>query len=234
MANRKGMIVALAGLGFMVAGCTLSGDNPATKAAESTDKPVAFSTASQNEVKRGQVLFAENCVGCHQEEGVGQAGVAPRITDKEFLSVASEEFLMGTIRDGRADTAMPTFGASLPDTDIKAIVSYLRSFSKLPSRVTEVAQDHVSMGDPRFGRRWFEQVCAGCHGPRGEGYSGGGSGTAIGKQGFLSKASDGMIRSIIKTGRSNTPMRGFQGPEALANLNNQEIDDIISYLRVLQ
>ena len=37
----------------------------------------------------------------------------------------------------------------------------------------------------------------------------------------------------IKDGRSNTRMRGFNGPDALANLNDQEIDDIIVYMRSL-
>lgn len=236
MANRKGIAVAMAGLGLMITGCTVSGDTPATGAAAmvATGGMKMAAMASQEDIRRGQVLYTENCVSCHQEGGVGLPGLAPMITDKEFLSVASDEFLLGTIRDGRRDTTMPTFGDYLKDDDIKAVIAYLRTFSTLPSRAAEVAQDHASMGDPRLGRRWFAQVCAGCHGPNGEGYTGGGSGTAIGKQGFLGKASDGMIRSIVKTGRSNTPMRGFQGPEALASLSNQEIDDIISYLRVLQ
>ena len=47
------------------------------------------------------------------------------------------------------------------------------------------------------------------------------------------KASDGFIRETIRHGRSNTRMRGFQGPAGLANLSDQEIDDIIIYLREL-
>ena len=55
----------------------------------------------------------------------------------------------------------------------------------------------------------------------------------LGLKGFLNKATDGFIRETIKYGRSNTRMLGFQGPTAMANLNNQEIDDIIVYLRTL-
>ncbi|MCH8177484.1 MAG: cytochrome c, partial [Proteobacteria bacterium] len=83
------------------------------------------------------------------------------------------------------------------------------------------------------GRQWFAYICSTCHGPNGDGYAAGGTGTAIGKAGTLNKVSDGFLRTTIKEGRSNTRMLGFSGPEALANLSDQEIDDIIVYLRTL-
>jgi cytochrome c oxidase cbb3-type subunit 3 len=67
----------------------------------------------------------------------------------------------------------------------------------------------------------------------GDGYEAGGTGTAIGLPGFLGKVSDGFIRETIRKGRSNTRMRAFQGPAGLADLSDQEIDDIIVYLRSL-
>lgn len=74
-------------------------------------------------------------------------------------------------------------------------------------------------------------ICSTCHGTSGNGYESEGAGTAIGLPGFLSKASDGFIRETIKKGRSNTRMLAFQGPDGLANLSDQEIDDVIVYLR---
>ncbi len=70
-------------------------------------------------------------------------------------------------------------------------------------------------------------------GPNGDGYAAGGTGTAIGKAGTLNKVSDGFLRTTIKHGRSNTRMLGFSGPEGLANLSDQEVEDIIVYLRTL-
>lgn len=195
----------------------------------------ATGKANPDMARKGQVLFSENCVACHQEGGTGRPGTAPSLTNKELLHAASDQFLLETIRDGRQDTPMPAFGEMMdPKTDIPAIIAYLRTFASEPNVGDTIDKDRMAMGDPRLGKRWFEQVCAGCHGPRGEGYAGEGSGTAIGKKGFLSKASDGFIRYIVKHGRSNTPMRGFQGADGLANLNDQEIDDIISYLRILE
>ena len=183
-------------------------------------------------IQQGQALYQANCVFCHQADAIGKAGFAPSLTNSELLSMASDKFFMGTIRDGRFGTGMPPF-AHLGRKSIKALVAYFRSFEKLPNRSEEVDDQPEAHGDPRLGRFWFEQICATCHGVKGDGYLAGGTGTAIGKVGFLDKASDGFIRMTIKDGRSNTRMRGFNGPDALANLNDQEIDDIIVYMRSL-
>jgi mono/diheme cytochrome c family protein len=181
---------------------------------------------------KGEELYNQNCVFCHQADAIGKPGVAPSLTNKEFLSIAPVDFLIGTIKEGRPGTGMPPFG-HLGDKNIEAIVAFLRSHATLPSRILEVDGQPHTQGDPRIGKLFFDQVCSTCHGPGGNGYAAGGTGTAIGKVGFLNKVSDGFIRTTVKEGRSNTRMLPFQGPEALANLSDKEIDDIIAYLRTV-
>ena len=195
--------------------------------------PVAAEDAATQEfIKKGEQLYNQNCVFCHQADAIGKPGLAPSLTNKELLATASDKFFMETIHDGRPGTGMPPF-AHLTAVNIKAIIEFLRSHSKLPNQATLIDQQPDAHGDPRLGKQWFEQICATCHGQKGDGYIAGGTGTAIGKRGFLDKVSDGFIRTTIKNGRSNTRMRGFQGPDGLANLSDQEIDDIIVYLRSL-
>ncbi len=188
--------------------------------------------ANDKQTEEGKRLFEQNCQVCHQADAIGKPGFAPSLTNKEFLSIASDKFIESTIRDGRAGTGMPPF-AHLGRARIQAITAYLRSFSVLPDRSAQVDAQVASHGDPRLGKQWFEDICATCHGKKGDGYIAGGTGTAIGKTGFLNKATDGFIRTTIKEGRSNTRMLGFQGPDGLANLSDEEIDDIIAYLRTL-
>jgi mono/diheme cytochrome c family protein len=183
-------------------------------------------------IKDGETLFNQNCVFCHQPDAIGKPGLAPSLTNPELLSIASDKFLMSTIRDGRQGTAMPPY-AHLGRKGIKSVVAYLRSHAKLPDRSVAVEQQRRAQGDARKGELWFNDICATCHGVRGDGYLAGGSGTAIGKPGFLSKVSDGFIRETIVHGRSNTRMLPFSGSTGLANLNKQEIEDIISYMRTL-
>jgi cytochrome c oxidase cbb3-type subunit 3 len=183
-------------------------------------------------IDQGKQLYAQNCVFCHQADAIGKPGFAPSLSNPEFLSVASDKFLLSTIRDGRLGTGMPPFQHLGRDKG-RAIVAYLRSFSTLPNRATQIDAQPDAHGDPRLGRQWFAYICSTCHGPNGDGYAAGGTGTAIGKAGTLNKVSDGFLRATIKEGRSNTRMLGFSGPEALADLSDQEIDDIIVYLRTL-
>ena len=183
-------------------------------------------------VKLGKALYEENCLACHQADAIGQPGIAPSLTNPELLEVASDKFFAETIREGREDTGMPPF-EHLGDKKIKAIIAFLRDHSDRPNRSAEVDAQPEAHGDPRLGEQWFNYICATCHGKNGDGYLSGGTGTAIGKPGFLSKASDGFIRTTIKVGRSNTRMRGFSGANGLANLSDREIDDIIVFLRTL-
>ena len=187
---------------------------------------------NKGQIALGEKLYNQNCIFCHQADAIGKPGLAPSLTNKEFLSISSNKFLLSTIRDGRPGTGMPPFG-HLGRSKIEAIVAYFRSHAKLPYRGGRVNAQPTAKGDPRIGRLWFEQICSTCHGPKGNGYAGGSSGTAIGKAGFLSKVSDGYIRETIKVGRSNTRMLSFQGPAAMADLSNREIDDIITYLRTV-
>ncbi|MFQ5566004.1 MAG: c-type cytochrome [Paracoccaceae bacterium] len=194
--------------------------------------PAAAQTASAATLQEGEALFVENCEVCHQADAIGEPGVAPSLTNPELLSIASDTFLEATIRDGREDTGMPPF-AHLGRRDVQAIVAFLRSHTDLPNRAEEVDAQPEAHGDPRLGEQWYNNICSTCHGVDGDGYEAGGTGTAIGLPGFLDKASDGFIRETIKHGRSNTRMLPFQGSAGLANLSDEEIDDIIVYLRSL-
>lgn len=188
--------------------------------------------ANSKLIAQGEKIYNQNCSVCHQADAIGKPGFAPSLTNPEFLSIVSDKFLMSTIRDGRAGTGMPPF-AHLGRGNVQAIVAFLRSHTKQRNRAAKVDRQPTAKGDPRIGKLWFDQICSTCHGPNGDGYVAGGTGTAIGKGGFLAKATDGFIRETIRRGRSNTRMLAFQGPDALADLSNKEIDDIITYLRTV-
>ena len=191
---------------------------------------LSASAADSAFIKKGRQVYEENCSACHQADAIGKAGFAPSLTNPEFLSLSSDSFLRANIVGGREGTGMPPF-AHLGERDVDAIIAYLRSFATLPDRSAEVDAQPEARGDPRLGSQWYEYICSTCHGGVGEGYETGGPGTAIGRSGFLDRVSDGYIRTTIKEGRSNTRMLGFKGPASMANLSDQEIDDIIVYMR---
>ncbi len=197
-----------------------------------TTTSVTTLAASKATIKKGKQLYNQNCLVCHQANGVGKVGFAPSLTNPELLSIASDKFFESTIKDGRPGTAMPPW-VQLGKRKISDIVAYLRSFSKRFNISAHVNNEPKTKGDPDLGKVWFVEICSTCHGIDGNGYASGGSGTAIGFAGFQSKVSDGFIRETISHGRSNTQMRGFSGSEGLAHLTPQNIDDVIAYMRTL-
>ena len=235
MAKITGVLLAML---FVLVGCNKP-EEPTAKnkpsetvmPAKAIDKPVVI---DQSLATAGKTLYEQNCIFCHQADAIGKPGFAPSLTNHEFLSVASNKFILSTIRDGRAGTGMPPF-AHLGKKDIESIVAYLRSYDKLPNRAAEIDAQPAAVGDVSRGQASFNLICLSCHGPNGDGYAAGGTGTAIGKAGFLSKVSDGFIRTTIKEGRTKTRMLGFgkEGPRVMAALSDQEIDDIIVYLRTV-
>jgi mono/diheme cytochrome c family protein len=94
-----------------------------------------------------------------------------------------------------------------------------------------VDPERAHPGDAAAGQAVYGQFCASCHGANAHGYAEGGPGPAIGNAGFLAVASDDYIFHTVKHGRRGTPMRAFSGSRGLANLSDQEISNVIAYLR---
>lgn len=187
--------------------------------------------------QRGALVFSQNCVVCHQDGGVGKPGLAPSINNPDFLAIATDEVIKKTILEGRSGTAMIPFknNPAVADKidDLVAYMRYMENYYELFDRV-EVDADLVIEGDIAQGLLSFNTYCAACHGKEGVGYSAGGSGTGIGQKGFLSEVPDDYIKQTIIRGRVRTPMKSFQSARGLAHLEDEEIDNIVVYLRSLE
>jgi mono/diheme cytochrome c family protein len=83
----------------------------------------------------GAKIFNENCSECHGSEGEGVK--APALNNQEFLSAASNGYLMATVTLGRAGTAMPSWGYGTKDHpaltagERQDVVSYIRSWQRI-------------------------------------------------------------------------------------------------------
>ncbi len=170
------------------------------------------------------------CAACHGQDGEGKVGIAPRLNSTNYLAIASNAFLRDTIVKGRAGTNMAPFGAGMSPEAVDGLVAYIRSWQTTPGLVLD---EGPLTGDVATGEQLYKDICARCHGRSGAGYSESGSGTGIGRAGFLDVASDGFLRAVILEGKDNTAMRAFdtRSPVAVADLERSEVDAIIRYLR---
>jgi cytochrome c oxidase cbb3-type subunit 3 len=182
---------------------------------------------------KGKQLYAEHCASCHGYDGKGGVGVPLALPS--FLASVTDNYLMHTIRHGRPSRVMPAFHA-LSDAQLQAIIDHVRSFA--PTVKKPQPSMAVIRGDAKHGKQLFRQYCAACHGANGEGGHGTGVtfsrprdlpiiAPALNNTGFLIAASDAFIKQTLMQGREGTPMQSFlkQG------LKEQDIDDIVSYIR---
>ena len=113
-----------------------------------------------------QKIFASTCAGCHGLDGRGGER-APDIAQKREVQRLSDTDLMRIVREGVLGTGMPAFH-SLASSEVKAVVSYLRSLQGTNPTVE-------LPGSPVRGKAVFdgEAGCSACHMVAGSGGFGG-------------------------------------------------------------
>ena len=79
--------------------------------------------------ERGKPIFAEQCVGCHKEDGKGNIELgSPNLTDEIWLYGGDKEAIVESIRSGRANSGrMPSWEARLDPATIKMLTVYVHS-----------------------------------------------------------------------------------------------------------
>ena len=76
--------------------------------------------------KRGEEVYAKNCVACHQASGKGTPPAFPPLVGAKLVSGPKEGHI-DIVLNGKPGTAMAPFGKQLSDTDIAAVISYERN-----------------------------------------------------------------------------------------------------------
>lgn len=170
----------------------------------------------------GGDVYRQHCATCHGPGGEGAA--AKGINNPDFLSAASDAFLLETITRGRPNTAMPSW-SRLTDSQLHGVLLFLRSMQRGPS----VSLSPISLdGDRARGDSIFATHCSRCHGRYGEGDLG----PAILNRGFLDAASNEFLYATISRGRSHTAMFGWAvQPRAGKKFLSQDIQDVIAFMR---
>lgn len=169
----------------------------------------------------GARTYGVQCARCHGDRGEG--GIGPSLDQDAFLSIASDEFLAFSIRDGRPGTAMPAFRA-LSAAEIAGLIAFVRGLGGAAYR--EPPPLGSAGGDVEYGELVYGRACAACHGREGAG----GIGPQIANPAFLAHASDAFLRAAMGPRRH----AGVPGAEGLADLTEGRILDILAYLRSLQ
>ncbi|KAF0248743.1 MAG: monoheme cytochrome SoxX, partial [bacterium] len=167
----------------------------------------------------GATLYGTFCTSCHGRNGEGArypgTQAFPAIANPDFLAVASDDFILNTISQGRAGRRMAGWAkdSGLKPNEIKSIISHIRELGKTPftPETPETTAPRWVIADANLGSRLYKANCLGCHGSKGEG----GEGPALNNKQFLTNATDTFLIQTISKGRRGTPMAGFDTPSTV-------------------
>ncbi|MCX7171429.1 MAG: cytochrome c oxidase subunit II [Proteobacteria bacterium] len=77
-------------------------------------------------IKKGEAVYGQNCVACHQATGKGIPGVFPALDGSKIATGAKAEHIK-IVLGGKPGTAMAAFGSQLSDTELAAVITYERN-----------------------------------------------------------------------------------------------------------
>ena len=74
--------------------------------------------------QRGEKVYAANCVACHQASGKGVPGAFPAL-DGSAVVAGGKAGQIAIVMNGK--NGMPSWKATLSDTEIAAVITYTRN-----------------------------------------------------------------------------------------------------------
>jgi mono/diheme cytochrome c family protein len=201
---------------------------------------------AEDKVVDFEVLYRQNCAGCHGANG--QWGPGPPLNDPLFLAIVPDAELLRVITEGRPGTPMPAFarekGGPLTAEQVKALAEGIKprwgSRDKPKDDVPrylapEVKPGEVGAGNAEQGAKVFARACAVCHGNNGEGVKRKDQLVhRINDPVFLALLSNQAVRRYAITGRPDFKMPSYAEPRPevveFRPLTAQEITHLVALL----
>jgi cytochrome c oxidase cbb3-type subunit 3 len=209
---------------FGVAVCVACSNSSGRPAPNSADVP-------PDQMVNFDVLYGQNCAGCHGVEGSG--GAAMSLANPTFLAIADDDVIRHTAANGVPGTPMPAFaqsaGGMLTDKQIDALVRGIRSWAKPQALRGTPAPAYAAQapGDARRGANAYRTYCSSCHGADGRG---GSKASSIVDGSYLALVSDQQLRTIVIAGRPELGAPDWRGDVEGRPMSPQDISDVVAWL----
>ena len=229
--------------------------------------PLAMPLLAQDQPgAAGAANYDRWCAGCHGENGDGRGHAAAYMTPRprDFTpgiyqirttpngELPTDEDLYRVIERGMPGTAMPGWETKFGSSEIRDLVSYIKTFSRFFESLG--APDPLDFGSPPRlteegvvnGRRFYEQIeCWKCHGERGRG-DGSSAPTLQDDLDFPIRAADltenwrfnggGTVEDIyrrLRTGLDGSPMPSFSDLIEAEFMTEEDLWNVAQYVRSL-
>jgi cytochrome c oxidase cbb3-type subunit 3 len=177
------------------------------------------------------LLYGQNCAGCHGVDGKGGAAIA--LANPVYLAIADDIVIRRTAAKGVPGTPMPAFarsaGGMLTDRQIDALIRGIRSWAKPNALGDQTPPSYTaqSPGDPQLGANAYRTYCSSCHGANGRG---GSKASSIVNGSYLALVSDQHLRTIVMAGRPELGAPDWRGDVKDRPMSAQDISDVVAWL----
>src|SRR5271163_4117358 len=185
-----------------------------------------------SEISDFNVLYGENCAGCHGSDGRGGAAIA--LADPVYLAIADDTIVRHATADGISGTSMPAFaqsaGGMLTDKQIDALVQGMRQRWAQPDILRGANPPPYSSsepGDASRGSAAYAEFCSSCHGAGGRG---GKRASSIVDGSFLALLNDQELRTIVIVGRPELGAPDWRGNVPGKPMSPQDVSDVVAWL----
>ena len=201
--------------------------------ADAPGKQVAAGTPIvPSEISDFNVLYGENCSGCHGADGRGGAAIA--LGDPVYLAIADDTILRRAVTNGIRGTSMPAFaqsaGGMLTEKQIDSIVRGIRERWSKPnvlSGTNPPPYSSTSPGDSSRGSQVYVTFCSSCHGVAGKG---GLKASSIVDGSFLALLNDQELRTIVIVGRPDLGAPDWRNNTPGTPMSAQDVSDVVAWL----
>jgi mono/diheme cytochrome c family protein len=196
-------------------------------------RPTADSEViAPNKVVDFDLLYANNCAGCHGPEGSGGAAIG--LANPVYLAVADDATIRRVTADGVPGTAMPAFaqraGGLLTEEQIDVVVNGIRARWAKPDLLRDASPPSYAArvpGDPARGASVYAESCASCHGTAGRG---GQRASSIVDGPYLALVSDQSLRSTVIVGRPELGAPNWRENVPGKPLSAADVSDVVAWL----
>lgn len=214
--------LAFAALAFVLAACETAPGKPGPSP----------EVIAPSEVTDFDLLYSQNCAGCHGENGKG--GAALSLSDPVYLSIVDDETLRRIASNGIPGSAMSAFarssGGMLTGQQIGIIVAGIRSRWAKPNALQGAQPPPYAAaapGEASRGAAAYATYCASCHGPAGRGTS---KASSIVDGSFLALVPDQELRTLVIVGRPDLGAPDWRNNVPGRPMSPQEISDVVAWL----
>lgn len=185
-----------------------------------------------DEILDFDVLYAQNCSGCHGSNG--RNGPATPLGDPTYLAIADDSVIRRATTNGVTGTPMPAFaqsaGGMLTDQQVDVLVNGMRSRwsdSHSLDGIDRPAYSVEVMGDPSRGAKAYSFYCSSCHGANG---TGGPKASSIVDGSFLALTSDQGLRTSVIVGHREFGFPDWRKDVPGRPMSAQEISDVVAWM----